>query len=297
VSISRLSFGGGIIFCFHEIELKKFVSIIKFFKKFYSLISLDDFINCLNTNKSVSGKFAITFDDGWNETCINVAAYSKDNKWPITLYIPTQILDDRGSLWFGYINKLINLKNKESKPFKFMGIDLNFQSKNASKESVEKLVVRFKKMPGEHAYDEMKDLLEKLDLKPSVNEQFPFINIDFIKKYSDCKYITFGSHTVDHRALNVQSEKELIWNLSKSKKILHDITQKDIDHFCYPYGGENDISNLSREITSKYYKSGTTMLRGKCDKKSDPYYLPRISIYQKDSIPRIFAKILSSTMQ
>ena len=49
-----------------------------------------------------------------------------------------------------------------------------------------------------------------------------------------------GAHSLDHVALTDLSEKDVIYEVSRSKKEIEDVLEKPIHTFSYPYGSVND---------------------------------------------------------
>ena len=80
--------------------------------------------------------------------------------------------------------------------------------------------------------------------------------------------------------------------LSESRLQLEDLTGRPVRHLCYPYGYPKWIGDAAPRIASRIYRSATTMVRGLCTGESDPWYLPRVSLYESDSIERGLAKFV-----
>jgi len=120
----------------------------------------------------------------------------------------------------------------------------------------------------------------------------PFVDLRFVQRYAQSDCISFGSHTVDHRALTSQSDGQVACQLSESRLRLEDVTGRPVGHLCYPYGYPRWIGDTAPRIASRIYRSATTMVRGLCTDQSDPWYLPRVSFYQSDSINRGLAKMV-----
>lgn len=59
-------------------------------------------------------------------------------------------------------------------------------------------------------------------------------------KYLSEKGVLFGSHTHNHFLLTVLNRNELHYELDYSKKLLEDLTGKEIKYISYPFGKYND---------------------------------------------------------
>ena len=57
-----------------------------------------------------------------------------------------------------------------------------------------------------------------------------------VEELSKNNLISFQSHGVTHSAVSSLSEKEIEFEMTKSKKIIESHTNKKVHSFCYPYG-------------------------------------------------------------
>jgi peptidoglycan/xylan/chitin deacetylase (PgdA/CDA1 family) len=121
----------------------------------------------------------------------------------------------------------------------------------------------------------------------------PPVDWDFITQRSKNDLLSFQSHGISHQPVVALSEKELRNELLESKTKIFERTQKEVSHFCYPYGGKNNIGSTAGNIVKDYYKSAVTMERGRIDGDMSPYFLPRIPLYEIDSVGRTLLKTLT----
>jgi len=271
--INPTFYKNGFILCFHEIAMPKYEAIIKFFNKYFDLISLNKFIHLLNNGITLERKFVITLDDGWYNTSTNVVDYSIKNDLPITIYVPTIILDGKTNLWFENFNEKMEYLSK---------------GKN-SINNKEKIKVMFKSMSSKESYEYLKEFYINNKI-----ENNSFIDKSFVIEKSRNNNISFQSHTHDHQSIISQLDRNIEKQYKKSKYILENLTQKQVNHLCYPYGLKEDIGLNGLEISKKYFLSAVTMNRGLVNHKSDLHFLPRISFYDKDNTLSMIAKIISS---
>ena len=79
----------------------------------------------------------------------------------------------------------------------------------------------------------------------------------------------------------------------KSKLVIEQHTNQKVHSFCYPYGNKEAIGKYASKIASKHYNSAVTLLRGRL-RDSNPYNLPRIDLYESDSLSIARLKIIVS---
>ena|ERR1035437_1528321 len=234
---------------FHNPSEKVFENVLKWLVvKNYKFISTNELYFLINGKVKQTGKLAcITFDDGWSNNMMLVNLLEK-YKIPVTIFIPTEAIVE-GNYWFEYANvqgqkQFTGIKTKEN----------------------------FKKLPENIFTEKVKILKLNYSLKRSS------ITLNDLKKLSENKLITIGSHSVTHPILNRCSFEKQEYELAESKKIISNWLYKDIEYLAYPNG---DFNQYTIEIAKKCgYKLGFSTELGKIDvKKVNPFIIPRHVIH------------------
>jgi peptidoglycan/xylan/chitin deacetylase (PgdA/CDA1 family) len=93
--------------------------------------------------------------------------------------------------------------------------------------------------------------------------------------------MSFGSHTVTHRALGELDQAAIYDELVNSKATLESVLGKKIDAIAYPRGSYNEVVvNIAKSVG---YITGLTVREGICMKDSPDFELRRIPIFKYDS--------------
>lgn len=93
--------------------------------------------------------------------------------------------------------------------------------------------------------------------------------------------MSFGSHTVTHRALAELDQTAIYDELLNSKAALESVLGKKVDGIAYPRGSYNEaVVNIAKEVG---YITGFTVREGICIKESPDFELRRIPIFKYDS--------------
>ncbi len=101
--------------------------------------------------------------------------------------------------------------------------------------------------------------------------------------------VTFGSHTKTHCFL-AEIDSETMWHeINDSKKILEDELGVKIDHFCYPYGSQNQ--KCRDNVRQAGYRTAVTTKRGYVEKGDDLFFLKRALVRYRTH-PVAFAWLL-----
>lgn len=283
LALSSVRTSGSLILCIHDVDRGTFVRWIRFVESHFKLVSLDELVDRLQSEKPLPGLVAITLDDGWNETCRSCAALADELHWPITIYVPTGVLDPPNTLWMAeWPGLLSGLKGKR--------VEANGYVLDAKQpQSVEDLKRQLIALPGREAVDVVLALKSAAGIKTS-QQKPPFIDEEFIVSHAKSSWISFGSHSVDHQALANQTPDSIKRQFQDSKQRLSQLTGYTIRHFCYPYGDDANIGTEAPTLVSQYYESATTMNRGVVTSKSQASRLPRIPLYPGDFHLRVVAK-------
>ena len=97
-----------------------------------------------------------------------------------------------------------------------------------------------------------------------------------------------GSHSSNHKNLQVLSEKEKIYEIEDSKKNLENKFKIKINSFSFPFG-RYDTKSL--DLTKKNYKYCFTTSRSRFNlKKNNLYSIPRVHVNKKTSLTKFFFK-------
>ena len=108
-----------------------------------------------------------------------------------------------------------------------------------------------------------------------------------IKEISDSGLIEIASHTMSHPFLAKISPAAVDYELKQSKKILSDITGKEIKYIAYPYGSVN--SYIINRAAALGYKAGFGVYKDYIHYKNQQFLHSRVSVQYTDNLS-MFAK-------
>lgn len=103
------------------------------------------------------------------------------------------------------------------------------------------------------------------------------------------KGMEIGSHTLNHVDLTKVKLDQQKKELSHSKKILEELTEKPIHFLCYPAGRYN--GQVIEEVQKHGYWGAVTTQMGKTFYQQDPYSWKRIRINYSDGLQGFIKKI------
>ena len=271
---------------YNILEKKKYINQIKKFSK-------TGLINSFEELFFDSDKYLPTFDDGFKDHIYAAEILKKYNGIGL-FFIPTSplknniILDvHKTHLILGKVKSLVALNELE---------------KYLNKNKIKNYYSQKEKLKYKIAYKRHNDYVRKKEFKKIMNyygnlklrhkildyllKKFE-INIkpkDYYLNKKEIKYLSslgmiIGSHSESHTLLSRLSYEKQFKEIKNSKTFLEKIINKNIDTFCYPYGGKISYNNNTLKILKKLkfklaysvdYRNITIK-----DLKNKPYELPR----------------------
>lgn len=110
-----------------------------------------------------------------------------------------------------------------------------------------------------------------------------------IRDLANSSLVSIGSHGHEHRALTSLDREETRRNLTTSKNLLEEWTQKEIDSLAYPHGRySSEVSQISKAVGFRF---ACTSLPGTFVNQTDPLAIPRIDIWASDRVIDIKGKL------
>ena len=271
---------------FNLLEKKEYIDQVKKFSKFGLVSSYEElFIS--------SSKFLLTFDDAFKDHIFAAEILKKHNAIGI-FFIPTSplkynlMLDvHKTHLILGKVESLealnelqkyLEKKNLDSFYNKSEKIRYKLAYKNQQDDLGKK---KFKKIMNYYGDLKLKKkildyLLEKFEIK--IKPRDYYLNEKEIKYLSSLGMV-IGSHTNSHTLLSRISYIDQFKELNESKIFLEKIINKNVETFCYPYGGKDSYNSNTLKILKKlkYKLAYSVEYRdiSSNDIQNNPYELPR----------------------
>ena len=91
-----------------------------------------------------------------------------------------------------------------------------------------------------------------------------------------------------------QNDDTVGWaEIAGCKRDLEGVLGAEVRHFCYPYGGSTSIGAVAPVQVERYYRSATTMARGRLGHHGLAL-LPRVPVYPHDDAALVRLKVLTA---
>lgn len=236
---------------YHDPSPEVFESHIRFYLRFYHIISIDSLITAISENRwsSLPPKpLVITFDDGHAGNA-RLFTIVRKYKIPIVLYVTSGIIDTNRRFWF-------RLQGLSSSELRFM--------KTVDDDARGRILLQAYSHSDTREY-EGRAALNGQELRS-------FLEIGAI----------LGSHTVFHPVLCKCNEKRLRSELKESKQMLEWDYGVAVQHFAYPDGSYNP--RIAAMVKETAYSSARTIDPGWVTSSTDVYALPNFGITDNASV-------------
>lgn len=229
-------------------------------KKSYTFLSSERLEQLLTNKEKIDKKYVhITLDDGWRENLKLLPIIEKYHVY-LTLFVSTEPIIS-GNFWWEYVQ----YSNKSQ------------ETKNMRKEEL-------KVMNNSERLKIISELKSKFKLQRST------MTIDELIEFSKSKYITIGSHTVNHPITIMCSDQELEDEYYCSKKTIEEWLNKEVKYFAFPNGDYNtrDLDYLRK----MNYKMSFSIEPKNINHSTDMLQIPRFGMNDEmgfyENLPKMF---------
>lgn len=272
-----------------------FYEQLKWLKKKYQIISLDELFDSLVQQKKIKHKtILITFDDGYADNFLEALPILQALQVPATFFITTSLLNNNEELWWDKLIRII-LQNDQLPEKIILTKEVQYVASTANKK---KLFLEIHDLLKFSNFSIRNDILNSLYTQIESNEneniQNRMMNFEELKKMSCSALVNIGAHTVNHLSLGIQQIQDQRSEIIESKNILEKLIQKPVNYFAYPYGTTRDFSDTTvKLLTEANFKLGFTNYHGFTTIRTNYYKIPRILI--RNISPQKLDKILNKS--
>ena len=229
------------------LKLKTFEAHLKFYKKHFNVISLDDYYQEKFSNKKFN--ICLTFDDGFANNHKYVLPLIEQYQLPATFFVTAIRAAGYDILW----NDFLGIASKYG-PKQFV-----YKYEIYTKGQHDKY---FSVSTGMSLNDKLRkgDFIEKAEIMTFLYKLVPFKTVkkdeDYwlqmttrqLKELASSPYATIGAHGYYHNDLACINIKEAKEELVLSRQYLQNITGEPINSIAFPYGSYNpDVVNAAKE--------------------------------------------------
>jgi peptidoglycan/xylan/chitin deacetylase (PgdA/CDA1 family) len=262
----------------------------------YRPSSMSDFCKAVLENQSFPrNTVLLTFDDGWRDNYLNAFPALKKHNVPATIFLTIAFIGSDRLFWFQELSTLMtknyHLLTKYADAIEnvLKKYPNSKSAQNLLSENIQKLIPDRNSFIEKLKYLDMDILdiiiaeMKNLDNTPHdpLDNERLLLNWDEVKQMSKDN-IEFGSHGLSHRLLTLLNDKEIISELSQSKKTIEKMLGTSVSAFTYPNGDHNtEIKKLTEHAG---YICAFATGKHPEDKEFDKFAIERVGIHNDISI-------------
>lgn len=236
---------------------------------------------------------SLTFDDGYEDNFTVAYPILKSLKIPATIFLTTGFIDNKNKLpWWDELEFIANNINSRIS-LEWNGGKYHFDLKNYTDKT------KFLKKTSLLTRKDVRQadsVLERLYNDARCNrtkQRNSFLNWSQIREMARSDLIDFAPHTVNHPDMSLIAPSDFFEEVIESAKRIKEEIKTVKDFFVYPYGGDyGSAQNLREYFIENNFVACFSSDFGYITPKSDPFFLKRITINDRDSRSSFMNKLL-----
>lgn len=253
---------------------------IKFLSARYQIISMDEAVEQIKTNKILDHSVVLTFDDGFQDNFTTLLPILKEMNVPATLYVNASVIGTKNNLWFQSVINYFFLTKASNIYSELSQQEYDLSSANSRYQAAFHFM---KYLQANHKPEEFESIIQSL-----TGATTQLLGVDRhltwqqLKALSREKLITIGAHTVHHYPLTLCIQSLANKEIADSKNILETRLGIPVEHFSYPRGHEEDFNDEHvAQLKQLGMKSAVTTIRGLNYGNNDTWRLKRVGFPQQ----------------
>ena len=255
------------------LRLKDFKRQLLWLKRYYRIVSLDDYVEHVSRlGKPEPRLAAVTFDDCYSHTFRLVSPFLEGNDIPATFFANTLHLEEDKLLWFVYFNALFF--EKVYLELVIEGVRYPLTTQKECRSAWQKLIDLARASADARAYS--KSVSRPYPLPDEIIARYQGLSEEQLRQIGVSPLLSLGGHTHSHPYLDQISPTEQLEEMTHNKKILEDIIGKPVIHFAYTGGIYNKDSIVA--VKKAGFRSGLAVRPNQLTTEL-LYELPRADVY------------------
>jgi len=256
-------------------------------KNYMEFVSLAEWLARKNNNQALPKMAcAITFDDGWADNYEYAFPLLQKKSVPATIYLVSDMTGTDKLFWPERLAHTLSwLASCDKKIYSHPVLDwLNsihpinqFNQQQPTSEQISQIINNVKTLGDDEIQARIDTIESEFDFN-TIYKTPSLLNWEQLREMTNTNIIEVGSHTRHHIRLNsTVSDDILADEITGSKKIIEEHTDKPVKTFCFPNG---DYCDRSLAMVKQNYSGAVSTRAGWNNSASDGFLLHRIGIHE-----------------
>lgn len=212
---------------------------IRWLKRFYSIISLDEYMDIFGKRGKIPNRtLALTFDDGTYTTYEYAQPVLEKYKAHATIFVNTCQLDDGPLIWGAYLNALCYEEIYDRIEFNGRTFTLNnVQTRQELRSEMIQQALESGDSPGF-----IQAFSKKYPIPTDILYYYKGMSSEQLKHAGSNEFMEIAAHTHNHPFLTSLNENQQSAEILESRRILEEKTGKPVRYFAFPSGAYNEAT-------------------------------------------------------
>lgn len=217
---------------------KRFERHLRFYKKYFNVLSLDDF--CAGKADPSRFNLCISFDDGFANNFHHALPLLEKYQLPATFFVTAIRKEGYNILW----NDFLSIASVYGPPRLEIGGEIFYKGKHQTYFSTTDNRTLSNTLR-DCSFARKNEMMRALEPYVSagtmqlVSGYWLQMTTDQLRQCAASRYITIGSHGYYHNDLGRIDSDSVLHELRQSKSFLENVTGKAVTQVAYPYGSHN----------------------------------------------------------
>lgn len=270
---------------------------VRFLKKYFTLMSLSDYLTLRASKGKVRNPMVLTIDDGYRNFYRYAFPVLRKHSLPATLFVPCNFIEHGDWMWQDR-NKYI-LRNSTLKSF-----DLEWRGKSVSlsidgfDNLLKALEIVYElsaplSLADKKVFSDQLARLHDVTIPERPVPGFAPLSWEEIGEMM-ASGIEMGSHTMNHQILTLIAEDEAFREIEESRMMLECRLGREVVSFCYPNGNHN--GRLVDHVRDCGYGAAVTTESGVNRRTDSVFTLKRIGAPVGEDMNRFSRRVFLSPL-
>jgi peptidoglycan/xylan/chitin deacetylase (PgdA/CDA1 family) len=270
-----------IILTYHRASDRALRRQLRYLQRHYRILPLDRALAELFAPSDRSSTVALTFDDGYHDSCLHAARLAREMRMPITIFLIPGYVESGQRFWWHETAHLVQATSVSEATVAGQSYRLDRNGRVALASDLYDAACWSRSVAEREAL--LAHAREQLHVAPDAAEEdgcSRSLTWPEVRETHEAGWVDFGAHTVHHPVLaGLRDPAEVEREVGGCRRLLEDRMQRPVRSFAYPLGRMEHIGDRGLgAVREAGYECAVTTIKGLNTPQTDPHLLRRIGV-------------------